>query len=98
MPFAARWTTWPTTKPRRSSTRRERLAEWRADAKRACGNQSPQIPLNRELQPVIRQYHLSFELFDDLLKGCEMDLDISRYKILRRWKTIATRSRPSSAC
>jgi phytoene synthase len=60
-------------------TRRGRLAEWRADVKRACENQSPQFPVNCELQPVIRQFHLRFELFDDLLKGCEMDLDIKRY-------------------
>ena len=43
-------------------------------------SESPQFPVNRELQPVIRQYHLPFELFDDLLKGCEMDLDIKRYE------------------
>jgi phytoene synthase len=60
--------------------RRGRLAEWRADVKRACENQSPQFPVNRELQPVIRQFNLRFELFDDLLKGCEMDLDIQRYE------------------
>ena len=61
------------------ATRREQLAEWRADVKRACENQPPQFPVNRELQPVIRQFNLRFELFDDLLKGCEMDLDIKRY-------------------
>jgi phytoene synthase len=61
-------------------TRRARLAEWRADVQRACENQSPQFPVNRELQPVIRQFNLRFELFDDLLKGCEMDLDIQRYE------------------
>jgi phytoene synthase len=59
--------------------RRGRLAEWRADVKRACDNQSPQFPVNRELQPFIRQFTLRFELFDDLLKGCKMDLDIKRY-------------------
>jgi 15-cis-phytoene synthase len=61
-------------------TRRARLAEWRADVQRACENQSPRFPVNRELQPVIRQFNLRFELFDDLLKGCEMDLDIQRYE------------------
>jgi 15-cis-phytoene synthase len=59
--------------------RRARLAEWRADVKRACENRPPQFPVNRELQPVIRQFHLPFELFDDLIKGCEMDLDRNRY-------------------
>ena len=61
-------------------TRRARLAEWHADVQRACENQSPRFPVNRELQPVIRQFNLRFELFDDLLKGCEMDLDIKRYE------------------
>jgi phytoene synthase len=60
--------------------RREQLAAWRADVKRACENQPPQFPVNRELQPVIRQFNLRFELFDDLIKGCEMDLDTKRYE------------------
>src|SRR5437868_28991 len=52
--------------------RRSQLAEWRADIRRACDGQSPRFPVNRELQPVIRQFGLRFELFDDLVKGCEM--------------------------
>jgi phytoene synthase len=60
--------------------RRSRLAGWRADVKRACDNQPPQFPVNRELQPVIREFHLPFELFDELIKGCEMDLDTKRYE------------------
>ena len=60
--------------------RREQLAAWRADVRRACGAQAPQFPVNRELQPVIRQYHLPFEHFDALLQGVEMDLDINRYQ------------------
>jgi phytoene synthase len=59
--------------------RRAQLSEWRADVKRACENQPPQFPTNRELQPVIQKFSLRFELFDDLLKGCEMDLDRNRY-------------------
>jgi 15-cis-phytoene synthase len=60
--------------------RRKRLADWRTDVKRACENQTPEIPVNRELQPVIKEYSLPFELFDELIKGCEMDLDIKRYE------------------
>jgi phytoene synthase len=60
--------------------RRTLLSEWRADVKRACENQSPQFAVNREFQPVIKQFRLPFELFDDLLKGCEMDLAIKRYE------------------
>ncbi len=60
--------------------RRAQLAEWRDDVRRACENGSPQFPVNRELQPVIKQFRLPFELFDELIKGCEMDLEIKRYK------------------
>ena len=60
--------------------RREQLAAWRADVRRACGPQTPQFPVNRDLQAVIRQCHLPFEHFDALLQGVEMDLDIKRYE------------------
>jgi phytoene synthase len=60
--------------------RRQQLADWRADIARACENQPPQFAVNRELQPFIRQFSLPFELFDDLIKGCEMDLDTRRYE------------------
>jgi phytoene synthase len=59
--------------------RREQLASWRADVRRACGNETPQLAVNRELQPMIRQYRLPFEYFDELIRGVEMDLDIKRY-------------------
>jgi len=59
--------------------RREHLAAWRADVRRACGTETPQFPVNRELQAVIRDYRLPFEHFDALLQGVEMDLDIKRY-------------------
>jgi phytoene synthase len=59
---------------------RRQLADWRADVQRACANEIPQFAVNRELQPVIRQFNLRFELFDDLLKGCEMDLVRNRYE------------------
>jgi phytoene synthase len=59
--------------------RRERLAAWRADIRRACDGQNPEFPVNRELQAFIQRYHLPFVLFDELLKGVEMDLDIKRY-------------------
>jgi phytoene synthase len=59
--------------------RRERLAAWRADVRRACEGGAPQMPVNRDLQPVIEQYHLPFEHFDALVQGVEMDLDIKRY-------------------
>ncbi|MGO8675266.1 MAG: phytoene/squalene synthase family protein [Limisphaerales bacterium] len=60
--------------------RRDRLAACRADLRLACGTQNPVSALSRELQPVIRQYRLPFEQFDQLLCGVEMDLDIRRYQ------------------
>ncbi len=60
--------------------RREQLAAWRADVRRACDNAAPQFAVNRELVPVIKQFRLPFELFDELIQGCEMDLQIKRYE------------------
>ncbi len=60
--------------------RRERLSAWRADVERACGTETPQFAVNRELQPIIRRYRLPFAHFDELLRGVEMDLEIRRYE------------------
>jgi len=60
--------------------RRSRLAAWRADLVRACENGTPEHAVMRELQPLIRQYRLPFDLFNALLQGVEMDLDINRYE------------------
>jgi phytoene synthase len=59
--------------------RREQLATWREDIKRACSNAPPRFAVNRELQPRINEHHLPFEYFDELIRGVEMDLDIKRY-------------------
>jgi phytoene synthase len=59
--------------------RREQLGVWRADVRRAFGNETPQLAVNRELQAILRQYRLPFEHFDELIRGVEMDLDIRRY-------------------
>lgn len=60
--------------------RREQLAAWREDVRRACAEESPQFPVNQELQPFIRQYRLPFDHFNELIRGVEMDLDIKRYE------------------
>jgi phytoene synthase len=60
--------------------RRAQLSDWRADIRRACENQPPEFVVNREFQPIIRQFHLPFALFDELIKGCEMDLEKKRYE------------------
>ncbi len=71
--------------------RREQLAAWRADVRRACEHQAPQFPVNRELQPLIRACRLPFELFDELLKGLEMDLDTKRYETFEQLKVYSYR-------
>ena len=60
--------------------RRECLASWRRDIRRACSGETPSMAVNAELQPVIERYHLPFEHFDELIKGVEMDLDVNRYQ------------------
>ena len=65
-----------------TATRRQQLSEWREDIRRACENKKPQFLLNQEFQPVIQQFKLPFALFDELIQGCEMDLDTLRYENL----------------
>jgi len=60
--------------------RRVQLAAWREDVRRACEAGQLEFGINRELQPVIRQFHLPFVSFDDIIKGCEMDLEKRRYE------------------
>src|ERR1043165_5937111 len=51
--------------------RRGDLAGWRTDIRRACDNQAPEFPVNREFQPIIARHKLPFHYFDDLIRGCE---------------------------
>ena len=62
-----------------TSQRRDQLAAWRDDLRRACENQVPKFVLNQEFQPVIQQFKLPFALFDEIIKGCETDLTTLRY-------------------
>jgi phytoene synthase len=59
--------------------RRARLSAWRADVARACAQGQPQFRVNQQLQPFIFQHRLPYDLFDQLIRGVEMDLDIKRY-------------------
>jgi phytoene synthase len=59
--------------------RQRRLEEWRSDVKSACSGGAAGIPVIRELAPAIARYRLPFELFDDLIRGVEMDLTVRRY-------------------
>jgi phytoene synthase len=64
----------------RTEKRREQLAAWREDIRRACENKNPEFLLNQEFQPVIQKFKLPFALFDELIQGCEMDLEKLRYE------------------
>jgi len=56
------------------------LEAWRVDVRKACTGGSPEYLVNRELQGVIQEYRLNFELFNELIRGCEMDLVRHRYE------------------
>jgi phytoene synthase len=60
--------------------RRGELARWREDIAAACAGKPAQFPTNRDFQPFILSYKLPYTLFDDLIRGVEMDLDIKRYE------------------
>jgi len=59
--------------------RQSALNDWRADIQRACTGGTPQMPTNREFQPFIQRFKLPFDLFDELIRGCETDLEKNRY-------------------
>lgn len=62
--------------------RRAQLAAWREDIAAACAGRDPKFAVNRELQPFILEKKLPYKLFDELIKGVEMDLDILRYETM----------------
>jgi phytoene synthase len=59
--------------------RRSTLEEWRLDIQAACAQGQPRFKVNQALQPVIARYHLPFPLFEELIHGVAMDLNIQRY-------------------
>ena len=63
-----------------TADRRRQLGEWREDVRLACAGAAPRFGVNCELQPVIARHRLPFELFDEVIRGVEMDLDIKRYE------------------
>lgn len=65
-----------------AEVRAAKLQAWRMDVQKACEGGEPQFAVNRELQPVIQRRKLQFELFDELLKGVETDLQKRRYATL----------------
>jgi phytoene synthase len=71
--------------------RRARLTAWREDIRSACERGVAQIPVNRELVPIIARHRLPFEHFDELIRGVEMDLDIKRYATYQELEQYAYR-------
>ena len=63
-----------------TNDRRQALLGWREDVRLAATGGAPEFPVNQELKPVIERYGLSLDLFDELLKGVESDLDTFRYQ------------------
>ena len=61
-------------------TRRTELNEWRNDVRRACMGGCPEKIVTQELQPVIEEYALKFEHFDELILGVEADVEQGRYE------------------
>lgn len=62
--------------------RQKDLDKWRADITTACSNGAPELTVNRELQPFIQEYKMPLDLFEELIRGMEMDLSIKRYETL----------------
>lgn len=57
-----------------SSVGRMKLAWWRQEVERLYGG-TPSHPVARALEPVVADYALPREHFDDIISGMEMDLD-----------------------
>lgn len=53
---------------------------WRAEVGRVFGADAPLTPQGLRLKPVVSQFTLSRQPFDDLVDGVEMDLRRSRYE------------------
>lgn len=62
-----------------AATKRQQLHAWAEDLHKIYRNQSPDLPANRELAPVIQTHGLAMDLFDQLFHGVEMDIDRTRY-------------------
>ncbi len=59
--------------------RRAALQSWRVAVHTACTGGDSEMTVVQELKPYIETYALRFDLFDQLLQGVEMDLEIERY-------------------
>lgn len=68
--------------------RRAQLQAWREDLRRVfVHGHSPEFPVNRDLRSILPCYPLKQELFEELLNGVEMDLNVKRYP---NWEELET--------
>ena len=58
---------------------REGVAFWRAELARAFEGGVPETRQGRALQPLVRAFDLPRQAFEDVIDGCAMDLDTTRY-------------------
>jgi phytoene synthase len=56
------------------------VQKWRAEVARLFGGEDPRTDQGRQLKPVVQQFSLSRQPFDDLVDGVEMDLCRTRYE------------------
>jgi phytoene synthase len=56
------------------------IGKWREEVERLFTGQSPVTPQGQHLVPVVAQFNLSRQPFDDLVDGVEMDLHHARYE------------------
>lgn len=62
-----------------TAERRRRLGEWREAIRAACSGGNPELTVIRELKPFIEEHRMPFALFDEVIRGVEMDLETHRY-------------------
>lgn len=58
---------------------RAELAAWRGEVTRVFGSDPPATEQGRRLKPLVAEFSLTRQPFDDLVDGVEMDLDKPRY-------------------
>jgi len=58
----------------------EAVQFWRDELARCFDGREPQTPQGRRLQPLVAEFDLPRQAFDDVLDGIAMDLDRSRYE------------------
>jgi phytoene synthase len=69
---------------------RTSIEEWRREVSRIFDG-APASPEGRRLRPIVREFNLSREPFDDLIDGVSMDLDGSRYETFEELKQYCLR-------